>query len=1157
MNIIDHIHIAEGFQSSVNIDFDLTNGQKLLEYVPTSDVCDVFESYIDAFTSNKNQSSFLVGPYGKGKSFLTLALLQVACGIADKEALDLFIHRVSAVNQRLAEKLRKFTAAKKRFIPIVVNSDYDNLKQSFMVALRNGLSAAGLDNLVPESSYDECRKILSAWQKDPTTAQGRLSACSKTCDLAMLDKGLSNYSPTAYADFVRLYDCVTIGQRFNPLVNEDVPRLFAEVSAEVKKKGYSGLIVVFDEFSKFLESKSKRLGDDLKFIQDFAEKACRSDNHYSLYLCCIAHKPISQYSEKNSKINDLLKTVDGRFVTLRFHRGMRENMELISNVIVKNAGFSDFFHQYVSDNQWLFDGVDSLKLLDSTDDFMQFAYGCYPLNPLAAYCLVRVSELVAQNERTLFTFLSGNDSTGMRRYLMGDDKNLIATQAVYDYFSDLFTNEQDQRIRDVCYLVDSIASKEKDENKLAIVKSLAVIKILDDYRALRPTYRTIACATGIDEAKVRGLVREMEQNGVLRVGLRDETIDFSFVGSKEINDKAEVMLSKELRKIKPLDYLNDLESDQYLTPNAYNAVHRIVRFAKYWYVDYETFLTLPSFKQLGKLPYDALVLRIEGDNIDSERVANKLKEIGDEKVIAQLPRPHSHESLYKLLKYYAAYKKMIDVSNQRVIEDAVPFVLNECKEEIKNLISDAYDGSEAVYLHCKILETKPAVFINKVFESLYPQSPYVNNEMLNRNIITAQYRKARNDVVDFLLEHGADQNKWKNAYSETSAQNTIWRVFVDCIDDPNTFIRPVVEVIKARLGDGSDRVLIKDITDDLTKEPYGIRAGVVPLFYAIGISEFNRIADSSVILYFRQREIELNAQNLDKACQDVGENYRLAIRAGARQRGEYLALLIELFSNGAKKVGNAQLALALCKAWYGNLPQVVRTGTVEEYPNSFSREEETLLKELSKYDINPTDFLFDFLPKTFGGKTLKETVRNIGTVVESLKEKESTILEKEFGGLSGMLGFPHGSLLSGFKNYLKSKDYKMGDLIGNSQYIDFAELITKSSSHDDATFINEASGALLGQSFESWDRGSKKLFITRLVGWKDYVESSYADDRREELKRVGEMIQSQGNLEYSSPLAHLLESRIRDAIKQFGASVTEEDVTTVLTRILSNRGERQ
>lgn len=32
--------------------------------------------------------------------------------------------------------------------------------------------------------------------------------------------------------------------------------------------------------------------------------------------------------------------------------------------------------------------------------------GCYPLNPIAAYLLLNISEKVAQNERTLFTFIS-------------------------------------------------------------------------------------------------------------------------------------------------------------------------------------------------------------------------------------------------------------------------------------------------------------------------------------------------------------------------------------------------------------------------------------------------------------------------------------------------------------------------------------------------------------------------------------------------------------------------------------------------------------------------------------------------------------------------------------------------------------------------------
>lgn len=1159
MKISDRAKIAEGFQSSINIDFDMNNPDIIAGYVPTSDVCDVFGAFLKSLTENKNQASFLVGPYGKGKSFLTLALLHVACGKASKEAQEVFVRKVEGINPVLAKDIQEFIARKQFFLPVVVNSDYDNLKQSFMVALKGALDYAGLTDLVPASSFDSCREILKSWRLDPTIAQGRLASCGKQYDLATLDEGLKNYSPSAYESFVDLYNCVTIGQRFNPLVNEDVPKLFADVSAELKKCGFAGLVVVFDEFSKFLESKSKKLGEDLKFIQDFAEKATRSDSHYSLHLCCIAHKPIGQYGEKNSKISDLLKTVEGRFVTLRFQRGMKENMELISHAIQKQPGFDEFYSGLKVKYSWLFDGVNNLHLLDPTEDFDSFAYGCYPLNPLAAYLLVRVSELVAQNERTLFTFINGNDATGLRKLIQQSDENMIGVPAIFDYFAELFRGDSNQHIKDVCYLADAALKEQTNSFATEVVKSLAVIRIVNDPRSIRPTRKTLSYSIGIDEITLDPVFDSLLRAGIIRESETEETIDFSFAGSKEINEKAEQLLSKELRRVKPIEYLNMLCSSDFYLPRGYNAQNRIVRYCRYCYLDYSSFAEMLSFDGLGQLPYDVLIVRLVGEDFDWNAIEEKVKSINNPKVIVEVPAEYNHLTLVKLLRYYAAYKKMSSTSErgERGAE-AVSFITDECQREIRNILNDAFGKGKSRLAYCSDEvkgDLSASVLINQVFDLLYKESPLINNEMLNRNVVTSQYRKTRNDVVTFLLSHGNDERNWSSIYSETSAQNTIWRVFVQNIDTPECRIRPVVDLIKKRLNVEATFISVKSIVEEIAEAPYGIRSGVIPLFFAVAISELNRFADSSITLYFRQKEIELDASNLEKAVQDVGRNYCFVINTGAQERGKYISLLIALFGGKAQveATRNAQQALHLFTAWFRNLPEIVRSATNAEYPNSISQKEETFLRKLSKFDLNPTEFLFDFLPGLFAKEqSLSRDVKEIAEMKASLEMKTDTIAQNEFLDLGPRLGFGRGSLLAGFKGFLNQKRYHSGDLFGNKAYCDLADYFVKSNAYDDASLIKEISPILLGQYFEDWSRGSKVLFVSRLEGWKAFVETSYAEENRTQFL---ELVDTVGSLnENHSPMTPLLESSIRSAISQFGQSVSEEDIKFVLIEILKNMG---
>ena len=75
MKYSDYIKINETFQYSINLQFDINNINKIKEYIPTSDSCEVLEHYYDSIFNNFNKSTILIGPYGKGKSHLLLVLL--------------------------------------------------------------------------------------------------------------------------------------------------------------------------------------------------------------------------------------------------------------------------------------------------------------------------------------------------------------------------------------------------------------------------------------------------------------------------------------------------------------------------------------------------------------------------------------------------------------------------------------------------------------------------------------------------------------------------------------------------------------------------------------------------------------------------------------------------------------------------------------------------------------------------------------------------------------------------------------------------------------------------------------------------------------------------------------------------------------------------
>ena len=64
MKFSEIINISDNFKSSINLKYDLLNEEKIKYYVPTSNICDVLETYIDIILGNQNKSLYLEGPYG-------------------------------------------------------------------------------------------------------------------------------------------------------------------------------------------------------------------------------------------------------------------------------------------------------------------------------------------------------------------------------------------------------------------------------------------------------------------------------------------------------------------------------------------------------------------------------------------------------------------------------------------------------------------------------------------------------------------------------------------------------------------------------------------------------------------------------------------------------------------------------------------------------------------------------------------------------------------------------------------------------------------------------------------------------------------------------------------------------------------------------------
>jgi len=142
----------------------------------------------------------------------------------------------------------------------------------------------------------------------------------------------------------------------------------------------------------------------------------------------------------------------------------------------------------------------------------------------------------------------------------------------------------------------------------------------------------------------------------------------------------------------------------------------------------------------------------------------------------------------------------------------------------------------------------------------YHLTPIINNEMVNKNVITSPIIKARDIVINWILDHadanaipcmdgyGSEVSIFKSVFNRTGLNRAV------TIEDPGMNV--VLEQIGRFIaGCESKRSDFPGIYQTLTSKPYGLRKGIIPLLFAYMLRQYKENA----VFYFSGKEVELSA----------------------------------------------------------------------------------------------------------------------------------------------------------------------------------------------------------------------------------------------------------------------------------------------------------
>jgi hypothetical protein len=197
----------------------------------------------------------------------------------------------------------------------------------------------------------------------------------------------------------------------------------------------SGTLILLDELGKLLEHEALG-GGDIHLLQDLAEHATRSKGR--LVVVGVLHQAFDQYAARAGR--DARKEwakVQGRFHDIGFLSGADETVALLGRAITGPSPPVEFKSLAAATAEAV-----AKRRPTEVEALSDALAATWPLNPVAALLLGPVSRArFAQNERSVFGFLSSAEPAGFQEFLAVTDegKATYGPDKLWDYLASNFS----------------------------------------------------------------------------------------------------------------------------------------------------------------------------------------------------------------------------------------------------------------------------------------------------------------------------------------------------------------------------------------------------------------------------------------------------------------------------------------------------------------------------------------------------------------------------------------------------------------------------------------------------------------------------------------------------------------------------------------------
>ncbi|MDQ2087931.1 hypothetical protein RBH29_15990 [Herbivorax sp. ANBcel31] len=1138
-NVLSNIiSTAPEFQYSINLEYDFNSDQKIKNYILTSSAMEIMEEVLLNYNTTSDSTTrarILIGPYGKGKSHLVLL---IASMLYRKDA-GLFSNILNTMKQHkkeLYDLAKSIINKPEKLLPVIISGNSLSIKQNLMVGLKQSLIREKLEEIVPDTYFDSAIKMIKLWQKKYKDTYKKLVNELNIPINEFITK-LSQYDKSTYDIFTSIYPKLTSGSEFNPIQIEDVLGQYKSVIEKIKSVGYNGIFIIYDEFSKFLEaSVDVNSSMEIKLLQDIAEYCNRSGGN-QLHIMLTSHKDIDNYVDKLPKEKiDAWKAVNERFRHVSINNLESQTYEIMSKAIIKDEVHWNRFKQ---ENKLRFEELakDASRsgLFDEIGKDLEskVIYGCYPLQPVATYILPKISEKIAQNERTLFTFLSTHNKNTLGYFVKNVEGDLpfITVAYIFDYFEELFKKENySSNIYKVWKeAVKALKNVQKLGGKLIdqdtsnkVIKILAVIYMLDGFDKIPPTINTIKhslfpCV--VDFKNIDEIVQDLVDNKILHYMKSKRHLKFTEATDVNIED----LILNTIEKRKPLynvkSAIREYSKNYYVYPVGYNDENEIVRYFNFDFISGEELLEVNDWeKKISSIKGDGVIYAVLIDDIDIIKdIRKKINKVKNKRVVFILP--HKPLKLSDDLRKYDAIYYLIGENEHSNFDSVLNEELNVYLEDIKNIIdnklktftapeyrlADYYNSGEKVNIFRKSTLSR---LLSDICYDLYPHMPLIVNDMINKNKITKQIKNARRKVLQNILKTKTEYKLGLLGngpdYSIMRATLLVPGIYKEKTEDDTAYLTTeglnerfsnVINIIRKFIIESNEnKKSFGELYDKLTKPEYGIglKLELIPIYIAVVLREYK---EHTVITYSNV-EMEITGQLLEN-INHKPYDYEIYCETWNEKKEKYInemeKIFLDYLDESEKEYNTFEYIVKAVHRWFLQLPKYAKEykvdyvkihkkeGVTDSFtPEAIDQKIDRFRNSLRGTKINSRDFLFNKLFSIFNTKDYDKVIDGLKKCIVSLDNVEYDLIEGYLTDNLKEIFEPRGN--EGLTLTSAAKDWYDGlkSSTKNNVFADSKDQLlkkVKELGNDNVEFVESLAKIFTGLRIDDWNDNTVEIFM--------------------------------------------------------------------------------